>query len=87
MSGAFAEAVEEFYTPDSTMQENQSAPRVGRDPEGFVLANMLIGACVSHMLSPSAQVSNEAMLDALVEILLRVLQPQASAPSAPVQVE
>lgn len=24
-------AVERFYTPDSTMQENQNAPRVGRD--------------------------------------------------------
>jgi hypothetical protein len=24
-------AVETFYTPDSTMQENQNAPRVGRD--------------------------------------------------------
>lgn len=28
---AHAEAVEEFYTPDASMQENQSAPRVGRD--------------------------------------------------------
>lgn len=42
-----------------------------------VLASMLIGACVSHILQPSAQVSSEAMLDALVEILLRVLQPNA----------
>ena len=31
VSGAHAEAIEEFYTPDSTMQENQSAPRAGRD--------------------------------------------------------
>ncbi len=31
VSGAHAEAIEEFYTPDATMQENQSAPRVGRD--------------------------------------------------------
>ena len=31
VSGAFAEAIEQFYTPDSTMQENQSPPRVGRD--------------------------------------------------------
>ena len=29
--GAHAEACEEFYTPDSTMQENQGVPRVGRD--------------------------------------------------------
>ena len=28
---AHVEAVEEFYTIDSTMQENQSTPRVGRD--------------------------------------------------------
>jgi len=28
---AHAEAVEEFYTADASMQENQSAPRVGRD--------------------------------------------------------
>ena len=30
-SNAHAEACEEFYTPGSTMQENQAAPRVGRD--------------------------------------------------------
>lgn len=28
---AHAEAIEEFYTQDSTMRENQSAPRIGRD--------------------------------------------------------
>ena len=28
---AHAEACEEFYTVDSSMQENQSPPRVGRD--------------------------------------------------------
>jgi hypothetical protein len=28
---AHAEACEEFYTADSSMQENQSPPRVGRD--------------------------------------------------------
>lgn len=28
---AHAEAVEEFYTEDSTMRENQSEPRVGRE--------------------------------------------------------
>ncbi len=28
---AHVEAVEEFYTADSSMQENQSAPRIGRD--------------------------------------------------------
>ena len=30
-ANAHVEAVEEFYTPDSTMQENGAAPRVGRD--------------------------------------------------------
>ena len=29
-ANAHVEAVEEFYTADSTMQENQSPPRVGR---------------------------------------------------------
>ncbi|MET0543274.1 MAG: nuclear transport factor 2 family protein [Variovorax sp.] len=30
-ANAHAEAVEEFYAPDVSMQENQSEPRVGRD--------------------------------------------------------
>jgi SnoaL-like domain len=30
-SNAHAEACDEFYTADATMQENQAAPRVGRD--------------------------------------------------------
>jgi hypothetical protein len=30
-ANAHAEACEEFYTENSSMQENQSAPRVGRD--------------------------------------------------------
>jgi hypothetical protein len=29
-ANAHAEAVEEFYTVDATMQENQSTPRIGR---------------------------------------------------------
>jgi SnoaL-like domain len=28
---AHAEAIEEFYTPNASMRENQSPPRVGRD--------------------------------------------------------
>ena len=28
---AHAEAIEEFYTPNASMQENQKPPRVGRD--------------------------------------------------------
>ena len=30
-SNAHVEAIEAFYTADASMQENQSAPRVGRD--------------------------------------------------------
>jgi len=30
-SNAHVEAIQEFYTPDATMQENNSPPRVGRD--------------------------------------------------------
>ena len=30
-AGAHAEACEQFYTTDSSMQENQSPPRVGRN--------------------------------------------------------
>jgi hypothetical protein len=30
-ANAHVEAVEEFYTADATMQENQSPPRIGRD--------------------------------------------------------
>ena len=49
---AHAEALEEFYTADSTMQENQAAPRVGRDAhvanEHKVLARAksLVSKCV-----------------------------------------
>ena len=30
-ANAHAEAIEEFYTPDASMQENQAAPRRGRE--------------------------------------------------------
>jgi hypothetical protein len=30
-SNAHAEAIEEFYTPEASMRENNAAPRVGRD--------------------------------------------------------
>jgi hypothetical protein len=30
-ANAHAEALEEFYTPDASMRENQSEPRVGRE--------------------------------------------------------
>ena len=49
---AHAEALEEFYTADASMQENQSPPRVGRDAhvanERRVLAKArtLVSKCV-----------------------------------------
>ena len=49
---AHAEAVEEFYTADASMRENQSTPRVGRDAhvanERSVLsrAKTLMSKCV-----------------------------------------
>lgn len=43
-SNAHAEAIEEFYTPGASMQENDAAPRIGRDTlaahERGVLARM-----------------------------------------------
>ena len=56
VSGAHAEAIEEFYTADSTMQENQSPPRVGRDNnaarERRVLAQVrtVLTTCVRPVL-------------------------------------
>jgi SnoaL-like polyketide cyclase len=52
VSGAHAEAIEEFYAPDASMQENMTAPRVGRDAlvqrERAVLARVreVITRCV-----------------------------------------
>ncbi len=49
---AHTEAIAEFYTPDATMQENQSTPRRGRDTlvahEGKVMARAksLTSECV-----------------------------------------
>lgn len=46
------EAVEEFYTVDATMQENQAAPRVGREAHAanerrvLAKAKTLISKCV-----------------------------------------
>jgi len=44
----------------------------------YVLANMLAGIYLSQTFTPMALVSRAAMLDALMEILLRVLQPHAT---------
>ena len=41
---AHVEAVEEFYTADSSMQENQSAPRIGRDAHAANERRVLSGA-------------------------------------------
>jgi hypothetical protein len=49
---AHAEAIEEFYTPTASIQENQAAPRVGRDMlvEGerrtLSLARSVTSSCV-----------------------------------------
>ena len=54
---AHAEALEEFYTTDATMQENQDPPRVGRDAhiasERRVLARArtLASRCVRPVFS------------------------------------
>ena len=45
---AHAEAIEEFYTADASMRENQSPPRVGRD------AHRLDGT-VTHMEELASQ--------------------------------
>lgn len=31
VAGEYVQAIEDFYSPDASMQENQSPPRVGRD--------------------------------------------------------
>jgi hypothetical protein len=55
-AGAHAEACEEFYTENSTMQENQAPPRVGRDAhvanERKVMARSrsIISKCVHPVL-------------------------------------
>jgi ketosteroid isomerase-like protein len=55
-SNAHAQACEEFYTEDSTMQENQGVPRVGRalhvDNERRVLARAesVESTCVRQVL-------------------------------------
>jgi hypothetical protein len=46
---AHVEAVEEFYTADSSMQENQAAPRIGRD--AHVANERKVLSCVRTMSS------------------------------------
>jgi hypothetical protein len=53
---AHAEACEEFYTTDATMQENQSPPRVGRDAhvnnerKVMARAESIVSQCVRPVL-------------------------------------
>lgn len=53
---AHAEACEEFYTADATMQENQSPPRVGRDAhvhnerKVMARAESVVSQCVRPVL-------------------------------------
>ena len=55
-SGDHAGAIERFYTEDATMQENQAAPRVGRDAlvahERAALARMthVLSKCISSVV-------------------------------------
>ena len=55
-SNRHAEACETFYTLDSTMQENQSAPRIGRDAHAanerrvLARANRVTSTCVRPVL-------------------------------------
>ncbi len=63
-SGAHAEAIEQFYTLDSTMQENTAPPRAGRDKlvarERMVLAAQK--QVVSTRLSPIMIDGNEVAI-------------------------
>ncbi len=49
---AHAEAIEEFYTPDASLQENQGRPRVGREAHAarersiLAKANTIVSSCV-----------------------------------------
>ena len=61
-SNAHAEAVEEFHRPDSTMQENQAPPRVGRDVHAaherrvLARARRVTSTCVRPILISGDQV-------------------------------
>jgi len=48
----------------------------------YVLANMLFGVCLSQTLRPATAVTSEAMLDALVQVLLQGLQGREAAMGA-----
>ncbi len=48
-----------------------------------VLANMLIGACLSQILRPADRISRDATLDAVVEILQRILRPRTEQSRLP----
>jgi AcrR family transcriptional regulator len=46
----------------------------------YVIATMLGGLYLSQTLTPLAEVPREAVLDALVDIMLRILQPPSASP-------
>jgi ketosteroid isomerase-like protein len=48
-AGDHAGAIERYYTEDSSMQENASPPRVGRD--GLVAHERGVLACMAHVYS------------------------------------
>ena len=56
IEGAHAEAIEEFYASNATMQENQSTPRVGRDvlvaheKAALARAASVVSTCVRPVL-------------------------------------
>ena len=57
---AHTEAIEEFYTPDATMQENQAPPRRGRDV-------LVAGELVVHDRKLTRVDSHELVLEAREE--------------------
>ncbi len=63
-SNAHADAIEEFYTPDASMRENQGEPRVGRDAlvarERGVLARA--AAVTSHCVRPALLDGNHSAI-------------------------
>ena len=48
VAGEYVQAIEDFYAPDATMQENQSPPRVGCDALAAHERTALTRAIHSH---------------------------------------
>lgn len=58
LAGDHVEAIRDWYADDASMQENQDAPRFGRD---------LLMAGEAHMLSRQAQVVTELLAPPMVD--------------------